>query len=199
MITIIWQLHNFDIAGFGNMTIICTTKKNDIFLYQFISSVNEYWILAHSTCFGTLQFSTNCRAGVGRSSRIPLHQRGRRVAGFWFLSAFIEKPLLQDSNMAWVHQNNNIKLFCGDPSFHFEWSLKMGNVSGRRPKLYCFFHESYESCILLMTLSMHLYTNKKWNKLANVFSSQPFHLALLSIGLFVTIGFFYKKFSHCTW
>lgn len=102
MITIIRQLHNFEIAGFGNMTIICTTKKNGIFLYQFISSMNEYWILAHSSCFGTPQISTNCRAGVGRSSRIPLHQRGRRVAVYWSLSAFIEKPLLQDSNTTWT-------------------------------------------------------------------------------------------------
>lgn len=182
------------------MTIIWMTKKNGVFLHQFISSMNECWILAHSSCFVTLQFSANCRAGVGRSSRISLHQRRRKVAVQIPPSLYGKAtPLGQEYNTSALKQEHQASLEI--PLFHFKWSLKMGNLSGKRPKLSCLIHESIpmNHAHFFMSLSIHSHGNKRWSKAANDFSSQPFHLALFPIGLLVTIGFFCKKFPHCTW
>lgn len=137
MITIIWKLNNFEIAGFGTMTIIHMTKKNYIFLYQLY--MDEGWNLSHPSCFMTLWFSSNCKAGVGGSPSTLLHQRGRRVALYWFLPASVERLLFRIGIQHECMTTKASSLFLESPpsllirEMLSEWTLKRGKVSERWP------------------------------------------------------------------
>lgn len=89
MITIIWKLNNFEIAGFGNMTIIHMTKKNYIFPYQLSHTWRRVGTCPTPVASWHCSFQTTAKAGPQALSRI------KEAEEYWFLPASIERPLLR--------------------------------------------------------------------------------------------------------
>lgn len=173
-----------------------------IYLQQLFLYVDDGWILAHPNHVVIL-CSVNTIAGLAQGWLSTfLHEGSRKAAAYWFLPAFLQRPLLLGGSTTWAQltlMKNSMLLFWRAP-FHLwlGWCWMSGPLKEdvfqkedqtRFLSYPCW--KIYESCMLLT--SIHLHRNEQWDKAPNYFSSHPLQLALLSMDSWLKWVYFIGK------